>query len=318
MKQIAKVLGFLAALLPSLALAQTLPANSELGRTVISPGPAQAIPFTTLKSLLGGTTTAAANTVNGKWTGTTTAPIINTIPACANDGTHALVYVNGTGMQCVSITTGGTGTVTSVGYSAGTGLSLSGTSSPITGSGAFSYSLANIAADNLLANSTGSSGPPIATAIGSCSGATKALTYNTSTHAFGCNTTATGTVTSVSVTAGTGITQSGSPVTTTGAITVNVDKAANSDIWGAASNKVLTTDNVFGSAAGLISPTGCGTATVTPSLTAGMNFSCQLVTATNFTLANPTLTSAMVGRQGCIIFSQPASGTVVTIAYNTL
>lgn len=41
------------------------------------------------------------------------------VPACANDGAHALVYINGTGLQCASITTGGT--VTSV--TCGTGLS---------------------------------------------------------------------------------------------------------------------------------------------------------------------------------------------------
>ena len=40
------------------------------------------------------------------------------VPACANDGAHALVYVNGTGLQCATITTG-TGTVTSVGASCG-------------------------------------------------------------------------------------------------------------------------------------------------------------------------------------------------------
>lgn len=61
--------------------------------------------------------------------------------------------------------------------------------------------LPSIAADSLLANFTGSSAPPIATVIGSCSGATNALIYNTSTHALGCNTISAGAATSI--TAGT-------------------------------------------------------------------------------------------------------------------
>lgn len=48
MKQIVKSLGFLAALLPSLAAAQTIPANTVVGRMGISPGPSQAIPFSVL------------------------------------------------------------------------------------------------------------------------------------------------------------------------------------------------------------------------------------------------------------------------------
>lgn len=52
MRQIIKAIAFLAALLPSLAVAQTqlptLPANTVLGRLGVSPGPAQAIPFSTL------------------------------------------------------------------------------------------------------------------------------------------------------------------------------------------------------------------------------------------------------------------------------
>jgi len=39
------------------------------------------------------------------------------VPACANDGTHALVYVNGSGLVCATIT--GTGTVTSIATSCG-------------------------------------------------------------------------------------------------------------------------------------------------------------------------------------------------------
>lgn len=48
--------------------------------------------------------------------------------------------------------------------------------------------LATQAADTLLANATGGAASPTAVTIGSCSAASSALTYNTSTHAFGCNT----------------------------------------------------------------------------------------------------------------------------------
>jgi hypothetical protein len=59
-------------------------------------------------------------------------------------------------------------------------------------------------------------------ALTSCSGASSALTYNTSTNAWGCNTiSGSGTVTSVDVSgASTGLTFSGGPVTTSGTITL--------------------------------------------------------------------------------------------------
>lgn len=44
-------------------------------------------------------------------------PLSTAVPACAADGSHALTYVNGTGLQCVSLSTGGT--VTSVACGAG-------------------------------------------------------------------------------------------------------------------------------------------------------------------------------------------------------
>ena len=54
---------------------------------------------------------ANANTMLGNWTGSAAPPIFNIIPACANDGAHALVYINGTGLVCGALTTGGTITV---------------------------------------------------------------------------------------------------------------------------------------------------------------------------------------------------------------
>jgi hypothetical protein len=55
------------------------------------------------------------------------------VPACANDGTHALVYINATGLQCATITAG-SGTVTSV--TAGGGLAS--TTNPIVATGTLS------------------------------------------------------------------------------------------------------------------------------------------------------------------------------------
>lgn len=62
------------------------------------------------------------------------------VPACANDGSHALVYVNGSGLACATITTGGTGTVTSVTPGGGlvSGVTASCTQTAITGSGTLS------------------------------------------------------------------------------------------------------------------------------------------------------------------------------------
>jgi hypothetical protein len=47
--------------------------------------------------------------------------------------------------------------------------------------------LATQSADTAVVNATGGSASPTAVSIGSCSAASSALTYNTSTHAFGCN-----------------------------------------------------------------------------------------------------------------------------------
>lgn len=52
----------------------------------------------------------------------------------------------------------------------------------------FGLSLAQIAADSVVMNATGSTAYPTAAALVSCSGASNALTYNTGTHAWGCNT----------------------------------------------------------------------------------------------------------------------------------
>lgn len=148
-------------------------------------------------------------------------------------------------------------------------------------------------------------------------GSTQCLHANTSGVVSGtavdCGT---GSVSSVSIIAGGGITQSGSPVTGSGSITVAVDAATNSNIYNSTTNKVLTANGAFGSAANMVAL--AGTSTVTPDFTTGINFTFTATSATNFTLANPTLISTMAGRTGCIFVTQPASGTPVTITYGTL
>ena len=55
------------------------------------------------------------------------------------------------------------------------------------GTGLALTNIAAIAADSFLLNATGGSASPTAVALPSCSTGTSALTYNTSTHAVGCN-----------------------------------------------------------------------------------------------------------------------------------
>ena len=59
---------------------------------------------------ISGLVNIGSNTMLSNWTSSSAAVLANTIPSCANDGSHALVYVNGTGLQCETITAG-SGTV---------------------------------------------------------------------------------------------------------------------------------------------------------------------------------------------------------------
>lgn len=96
--------------------------------------------------------------------------------------------------------------------------------------------LTALANDQLLAGSTGADPGPAA--VPNCGSSTTALNYNTTTHAFGCQTISagTGTVTSVALTAPSVFSVTGSPVTTTG--TLAVDFAT-----GQTQNRVLASPN---------------------------------------------------------------------------
>lgn len=66
-----------------------------------------------------------ANSIYINATGSAAQPLSTAVPPCANDGLHALVYVNGTGLLCETISAGGT--LTGV---TGSGLAVSSGGSP--------------------------------------------------------------------------------------------------------------------------------------------------------------------------------------------
>lgn len=210
---------------------------------------------------------------------------------------NQFLQTNGSGTTTWA-TPAGAGTVTSVGYTAGAGLVLSGTASPITGTGSFQYALAPIATDNALVNSTGISAAPIATALGSCSATASALTYNTTSHAFGCNTL----VSSIAGNTGaftlsTGLTNS------TNAILI--DKATSANLEAGTSNKVLTADIIYD-----------GEVTVTFAASQTLDFNTFLnarITATANT-TSLTCSNIKASQSGTITWVQDATGSRTMVA----
>lgn len=113
--------------------------------------------------------------------------------------------------------------------------------------------VAAMAADTLL-QGQGASADPVAVAVNNCGSATQALSYNTTTHAFGCQTITAGTGTVTSVGSGTGVTASPNPIVATG--TLAVDQAF-SPTW---SGTQAFTGGVFGA---------IGTSSVSPGVAGG-------------------------------------------------
>lgn len=103
--------------------------------------------------VIGDFPTIGGNTVIGNGTGSGAVPTALAMPSCSG-AANALIWTSSTGFGCNSIST----------------------------------NLPTISADNVLANATGGSAAPTGVPLGSCSAAQNALTYNTTTHAFGCNT----------------------------------------------------------------------------------------------------------------------------------
>ena len=120
--------------------------------------------------------------------------------------------------------------------------------------------------------------------------------------------TGTGTVTSVSITAGTGITQSGSPVTTSGAITVNADIATAGNFQAGTSNKVLDASVIYSSE----TTTAYGTTTTFDANT----FINTKVTLTG-NITTMTCSNFKAGQAGMITFIQDGTGSRTTVWCST-
>ena len=236
----------------------------------------------------------------------------NTTTVATGTGT----YTNGDGVKIDAngnlVDAGGAyaaGTITSL--TCGTGLS----GGTITTTGTCSF--AAIAADNVLGNASGSSAAPGAVALVSCSGASNALTYNTTTHAFGCNTVSgSGTVTSVGLSMPGIFTVTGSPVTGSGTLTATANGTSGglpyfSSATTLSSSGAYTTGQILVGGGTGAAPTSSANASLsTGALTLGASGTVGSVTMGNATSGTVTL-DTVTGALGSVNAHFPANtGTV--------
>lgn len=149
MKNLARLLALVLALLPPIAAAQTfptVPSGTVIGRTATGTGPSQAIPITTLiASMLNPLTVTSVNTASVIYRGATSGTVTVAAPAVAGTRTitwptsSGTVPVTATSPVAINGTTGditcatcvtGSGTPTTgdlAAYSSATGLAISGT-----------------------------------------------------------------------------------------------------------------------------------------------------------------------------------------------
>ena len=280
------------------------------------------LPYNTASGSNGGTpggTNGQIQFNNGGAFGGFTASGDFTINTATGVGTLATVNSNtgsfGSATQCVSFTTNGKGLITAASQTACTPAFAS-----ITGQVTLAQ-LPTIGANTVLGSVAG--GTPIALSQTQLTSLVNACTAtaNGAVPAAGSSTgkvlrddctwvnvAGTGTVTSVGVTAGVGITQSGSPVTTSGNITVNVDKASAANYYAAASNKVPTTDVIY--------PPNVA---ITYGTTTNIDFSTfnngTINLIGNITTMN--VSNVIAGKSGRIRFIQDATGSRTTVWNST-
>lgn len=117
--------------------------------------------------------------------------------------------------------------------------------------------------------------------------------------------TVTGATTSVGISPGTGITVSGSPITSSGSMTVNVDKATAGNFTSGASNKVVTTDAMY---------SGMAEQPITYAASQAIDFSTLsngLITLTG-NITSWTLNNLKAGQSGVIrIYVQGSGGYTI-------
>ena len=175
-----------------------------------------------LNAILGNSTTTNATTTRLAVTGSATTTFVG--------GIISPCFATSTGQPCIVPGTGGGGggTVTSVGLTTPTGLSISG--SPITTSGTLGLTLTSGYNIPLTASTTNWNTAFASTSVLS---GTSPVTYNASTGAIGCSTcnTSSATVSSVGVSStNSTLTIGSTPVTTSGTITADLN-LANANTW---------------------------------------------------------------------------------------
>lgn len=170
----------------------------------------------------------------------------------------------------------GTGTVTTTGSPAAHQPAIFSGSASITGVSA------GVADAIFMGNDAGAtSDPAFKSGPGSCSGASSAVTYNTSTHVWGCNSIipGTGTVTSVTFT-GDGVVDSSTPstaVTTSGTVTATLKAQTHDTVFGNVSGSTASPSFTAAPAGGT---NGCSGTTDVTIYTAGTGWGCHQITGT--------------------------------------
>jgi hypothetical protein len=268
----------------------SIPANAILANFSV----ASAVPTGVVVPDCGGATQALTYTVSTHTLGCNT---INT-SATSSGPANSIQLANGLG-GFVNVASVGTTTTVLHGNASGfptfaavnLGADVAG-ALPLT-------NLAAIGADNILINATGLTAPPASAALPSCSGAQNGLTYNTSTHALGCNTYSVGNV------SGPGVSTSGDIAcwnNTSG--TLLNDCAA----FGTTGHTVPYLDgaNRFGKRQAVTTVTLTDASTITPDFSASNNFAITL-TGSGHVIANPT--NMADGACGVLWITQGSSGS---------